>query len=198
MDTNFRIDKSRVLDKFREYISTHSTKEDEFANKSGKQVPDRSRYIILDKVKSLYSWVLEQIKLDLRRTYIHNDAMFAEIYNSLQNYVNNKIRSTTDGQLHLNVNNKYTFNGEHQQYEDYLVINKNKTYDVMKNVIDELNNVLAGQAIEDEGKPILRDISEEETVEVDEELLDEIAEEILDEIGYDGLVGIMQELTDEV
>ena len=38
-----------------------------------KNTDNTSGYFILDRIRGLYHWVIDQSKLDLRRKYIHDD-----------------------------------------------------------------------------------------------------------------------------
>lgn len=155
---HYVINKKDIINKFREYINKKITKADTFDPKHGKEVSPLDKYETLSNVLLLYKWLLNNIKLDLRRHYIHSDESFSEIYNKLTSHINNKIRSGKQGAIYLSVNNgKYFFTGNNQQYKDMLVKNKNTLVNVMRSIIDELNSVLDGTVPEEQDKVMLRD-----------------------------------------
>lgn len=159
----FQLNKNDLIAKFREHIKrTSDEKEDNFDASKAKKVNPLDKYETLINVRRLYDWVLDNSKIELRRTYIHNDQAYNDVKNTLQSRVKNKIRSKSDGTLMLNINNgKFIFSGDPEQYKENLVKNKNKLVNVMRAVIDELNSVLSGQAPEEEGRVMLRDTAEQ-------------------------------------
>ena len=153
----FQIDKKEILSKFKELVNKHSEREDDYNPEHARSTNNPTGYYILDRVRSLYHWIIEQIKIELRRKYIQDDEQFKKVFGNLENYARNKIRAQKDGTMYLRVNNQLTFLGDEKTYRENLVQSKNKQLSVVKKIIDEFNGVLAGKEEEDENKPVLND-----------------------------------------
>ena len=166
----------------------HAEREDDYNPAHSRTTDHPSGYFILDRIRALYHWVIEEIKIDLRREYINNDDKYKKVVGELENYARNKIRAETDGTMYLRVNNKLTFSGDKKQYRDELVQSRNKQISVVKNIVDELNNFLRNEPPEDENKPILNDMSLKRTYK--EHSASEIADIILQEVPQDYLLEI--------
>ena len=69
----FQIDKKEILSKFRKFANKHAEREDDYNPAHSRTTDHPSGYFILDRVRALYHWVIEEIKIDLRRKYIDND-----------------------------------------------------------------------------------------------------------------------------
>ena len=182
----FQIDKKEILSKFGNLADKHAERADSYNPSHSRTTTNPSGYFILDRIRALYHWVIEEIKIDLRREYINNDDKYKKIFGELENYARNKIRSESDGTMYLKVNNKLTFRGDKKQYRDLLVQSRNKQVSVVKNIVDELNNFLRKEEPEDENKPILNDMSLKRTYK--EHTADEIADIILQEVPEDYLL----------
>ena len=184
----FQIDKKEILSKFRKFANKHAEREDDYNPAHSRTTDHPSGYFILDRVRALYHWVIEEIKIDLRRKYIDNDDKYKKVFGELENYARNKIRAESDGTMYLRVNNKLTFRGDKKQYRDELVQSINKQISVVKNIVDELNNFLRNEEPEDENKPILNDMSLKSIYK--EHSAEEIADVILQEVPEDYLLEI--------
>ena len=184
----FQINKKEILSKFRSLANKHAEREDDYNPSHSRTTDHPSGYFILDRVRALYHWVIEEIKIDLRREYIDNDDKYKKVVGDLENYARNKIRAQNDGTMYLRVNNKLTFSGDKKQYRDELVQSINKQISVVKNIVDELNAFLRNEEPEDENKPILNDTSLKRTYK--EHTAEEIADIILEEIPEDYLLEI--------
>ena len=184
----FQIDKKEILSKFRNFANKHAEREDDYNPSHSRTTSHPSGYFILDRVRALYHWVIEEIKIDLRREYINNDDKYKKVFGELENYARNKIRAESDGTMYLRVNNKLTFRGDKKQYRDELVQSINKQISVVKNIVDELNNFLRNEEPEDENKPILNDMSLKSIYK--EHSAEEIANIILQEVSEDYLLEI--------
>ena len=187
-EKNFQIDKKEILSKFKDLANKHAEREDDYNPAHSRTTDHPSGYFILDRVRALYHWVIEEIKIDLRREYINNDDKYKKVAGELENYARNKVRAETDGTMYLRVNNKLTFSGDKKQYRDELVQSRNKQISVVKNIVDELNNFLRNEPPEDENKPILNDMSLKRTYK--EHSASEIADIILQEVPEDYLLEI--------
>ena len=184
----FKIDKKEILSKFRNFANKHAEREDDYNPAHSRTTDHPSGYFILDRIRALYHWVIEEIKIDLRREYIDNDDKYKKVVGDLENYARNKIRAQNDGTMYLRVNNKLTFSGDKKQYRDELVQSRNKQISVVKNIVDELNAFLRKEEPEDENKPILNDMSLKRTYK--EHTAEEIADIILQEVPKDYLLEI--------
>ena len=184
----FKIDKKEILSKFRNFANKHAEREDDYNPAHSRTTDHPSGYFILDRIRALYHWVIEEIKIDLRREYIDNDDKYKKVVGDLENYARNKIRAQNDGTMYLRVNNKLTFSGDKKQYRDELVQSINKQISVVKNIVDELNAFLRNEEPEDENKPILNDMSLNRTYK--EHTAEEIADIILQEVPKDYLLEI--------
>ena len=187
----FQIDKKEILSKFKELVNKHSEREDDYNPEHARSTNNPTGYYILDRVRSLYHWIIEQIKIELRRKYIQNDEQFKKVVGNLENYARNKIRAQKDGTMYLKVNNQLTFSGDKKQYRDELVQSRNKQISVVKKIVDELNNFLRDEEPEDENKPILNDTSVKRTYK--EHTAEEVANIILQEIPEDYLLEITEQ-----
>ena len=187
-EKNFQIDKKEILSKFKDLANKHAEREDDYNPNHSRTTDHPSGYFILDRIRALYHWVIEEIKIDLRREYINNDDKYKKAIGELENYARNKIRAEKDGTMYLRVNNKLTFRGDKKQYRDELVQSRNKQISVVKNIVDELNNFLRNEPPEDENKPILNDMSLKRTYK--EHSASEIADIILQEVPQDYLLEI--------
>ena len=184
----FKIDKKEILSKFRNFANKHAEREDDYNPAHSRTTDHPSGYFILDRIRALYHWVIEEIKIDLRREYIDNDDKYKKVVGDLENYARNKIRAESDGTMYLRVNNKLTFRGDKKQYRDELVQSRNKQISVVKKIVDELNAFLRKEEPEDENKPILNDMSLKRTYK--EHTAEEIADIILQEVPKDYLLEI--------
>tara|TARA_R110000765_G_scaffold157880_1_gene261317 strand:+ start:320 stop:1057 length:738 start_codon:yes stop_codon:yes gene_type:complete len=182
----FQIDKKEILSKFKRLANKHAEREDDYNPSHSRTTSHPSGYFILDRIRALYHWVIEEIKIDLRRKYIHDDKQYKKVFGELENYARNKIRSESDGTMYLRVNNKLTFRGDKKQYRDELVQSRNKQVSVVKKIIDELNAFLRDQEPEDENKPVLNDATLKSIYK--EHTADEIADIILQEVPEDYLL----------
>ena len=190
----FQIDKKEILSKFRNFANKHAEREDDYNPQHSRTTNNPTGYFILDRIRSLYHWIIEQIKIDLRRKYIHDDKQFKKVVGNLENYARNKIRAQKDGTMYLRVNNQITFSGDKKQYREELVQSVNKQISVVKKIIDELNAFLRNEEPEDDNKPILNDISLKRTYK--EHTAEEVANIILQEVPEDYLLEITEQKFD--
>ena len=170
---SFKINKKSTVDDFRSYIKKFDKPSDDYQPKHAKKLVTPTKYFVLDKIRSLYQWVLQNSLLDLRRTYIHNDDDFRQFKGDLENYIRNKIRSQSDGAIYIQVKD-LKFYGDQDQYKQWLVSNKTKLLSVIRKIIDELNDYLEGNPIEDDNKPVLNGSLYEE-VDVEEPAIEELS-----------------------
>ena len=187
----FQINKKNVLSKFKDFADKHTERADEYNPKNAKPIDTHRNYFILDRIRALYHWVIEQSKIDLRRKYIHDTDEYKKVLGKLESYARNKIKSEKDGTMYLRVNNQLTFKGDEKTYRDYLVQNKNKQMSVVKKMIDELNGVLAGEEIEDDNKPILNDTFSKRVYK--EHTAEEVADIILKQVTDDYLLEVAEQ-----
>lgn len=157
MTTDFRIDKDKLVEKFKSYLDQYvSDDEKEFQPKSAKET-QYSKLDILRKVQKIYLWVLNNSLLNLRQMYIHDDEQFKNIKHSIESYISNKVRTRSDGQLYLNVPGLCQFSGDKEEYMEWIVWNKKNQERLIRKIIDELNNFISGNVEDDGGRPILND-----------------------------------------
>ena len=88
---NFQIDKKDTLEEFREFVKRFDTKYSNYKPKHSKRLDTPTPFFILDRIRSLYAWVLDSCMLSLRKQYIHDDAGFRKVRNKIDHYINNKI-----------------------------------------------------------------------------------------------------------
>lgn len=195
MNLNYKIDKEQILKKFKDYVNSHTDRGDRY-NSKGKDVQYRSDYVTLEKIKTLYMFVINNIKIDLRRELIHDDKLFFKVMNNLLNRVNNKIRTKTATSLFISVGveNPIVFDGSEDQYEEYFVFNKTKQAQVMRKIIDELNATLTGDVPEEEGKTIINsnDIPKNPSNIVEGMSKEEIADKLIKSINPDYVLEIFK------
>ena len=187
----FQIDKKDIVSKFKEFAFEHSKRADDYNPNNAKHVDNHRNYFVLDRIRALYHWIINEAKLDLRRKYIHDDKEYKKVLGKLESYARNKIKAETDGTMYLRVNNQLTFRGDEETYRDHLVQNKVKQFSTIKKMIDELNGVLAGKEIEDNNKPILNDDSPKRVYK--EHTAEEVADIILKQVSDDYLLEIAEQ-----
>jgi hypothetical protein len=96
-----------------------------------------------------------------------------------------------------------TFDGNQDQYKDYLVTNKTKLFSLIKKMVDDLNAFLNGEAEVDENKPVLNDDHIKEEVVEEEPVIEEEAPPVVEEdkqifIGVSlSLKGLIEEINNE-
>ena len=204
---NFQINKNKTVDDFKTYIKKFEKPEDDYNPKHAKKISTPSNYYVLDRVRSLYQWVLRNSILDLRHSYIHNDDDFKQLKGDIENYIRNKIRSRSDGTIYMKVKD-IVFDGSQEQYKDYLVKNKTKLISVVRKIVDDINGFINGEAEFDKNKPVLNDefikeeVVEEEVVVEEEEQPEEkpvVEEEKKIFIGVSlSLKSLMEEINNEL
>ena len=187
----FQIDKKDIVSKFKELAMKHSKRADDYNPNNAKHVDNHRNYFVLDRIRALYHWIINEAKLDLRRKYIHDDKEYKKVLGKLESYARNKIKAETDGTMYLRVNNQLTFRGDEETYRDHLVQNKVKQFSTIKKMIDELNGVLAGKEIEYNNKPILNDDSPKRVYK--EHTAEEVADIILKQVSDDYLLEIAEQ-----
>ena len=194
---SYKIEKQKIVKKFKDFVDSKSSKEDDFGNNSKKkQVGPLDRYEILLQFRYLYEWLLNNIKLDIRRSYIHDDAVFKKTYSKLQNHINNKIRTNSQGNIYLSVNNdKVKLFGTPKEQDHYITANKNNLVNLFRQIVDEIISLLNDELPEDPNRVMLRDhikLRQDEWVDSikDKVTADKIAENILMHIPEDILVSI--------
>ena len=169
---NFKINKNKTVDDFKEYIKKFEKDTDQFKPKNAKKLASPNNYHVLDRIRSLYEWVLHNAILDLRHSYIHNDNEFKQMKGDAENYIRNKIRTKSDGVIYIKVKDIF-FDGNQDQYKEYFVHNKTKLFSVIRKIVDDLNSFFDGTAEVDRNKPVLNDDRLREEIEeiVEEELV---------------------------
>ena len=180
---HFEINKKNTVEKFRDYVKKFDDRSDQYDPEYGKKTNTPTNYYVLDRIRSLYQWVLQDSMLNLRHFYIHDDDEFKKIKGDVENFIRNKIRSRSDGTIYLKVGS-IEFNGSKEQYKEYIVKNRSKLLSVIRKIVDDLNSFFAGEDEKDSNKPILNDINivkEEEVEQPVEEPDVESTEEVLEE-----------------
>ena len=180
---HFEINKKNTVEKFRDYVKKFDDRSDQYDPEYGKKTKTPTNYYVLDRIRSLYQWVLQDSMLNLRHFYIHDDDEFKKIKGDVENFIRNKIRSRSDGTIYLKVGS-IEFNGSKEQYKEYIVKNRSKLLSVIRKIVDDLNSFFAGEDEKDSNKPILNDINivkEEEVEQPVEEPEVESTEEVVEE-----------------
>ena len=199
---NFQINKNKTVDDFKNYIKKFEKPEDDYNPSNAKKLQTPSNYYVLDRIRSLYQWVLKNSILDLRHSYIHNDDEFKQLKGDIENYIRNKIRSRSDGLIYMKVKD-VTFDGNQDQYKDHLVKNKTKLFSLIRKIVDDLNGFLNGEAEVDKNKPVLNDDHIREEVVEEEPVIEEEAPPVVEEdkqIFIEvslSLKGLMEEISNE-
>jgi len=152
----FQIDKKKLVNRFKDYVKKFDDKYDNYKPSNSKQLDSPTRYYVLDRIRSLYHWVVSEIILDLRHEFIHDDVAFAKLKGELDNYIRNKIRMNSNGELYLRIKD-VEFDGSREQYKDYILQNRSKLISLFGKIIDELNSLFSGDLELDKNKPILND-----------------------------------------
>ena len=134
---NFKINKNKTVDDFKEYIKKFEKPEDDYNPKHAKKISTPNNYHVLDRIRSLYEWVLHNAILDLRHIYIHSDNEFKQLKGDAENYIRNKIRTKSDGVIYLKVKD-IIFDGNQEQYKEYIVHNKTKLLSVIRKIVDRI------------------------------------------------------------
>ena len=199
---NFQFNKNKTVDDFKRYIKKFEKPEDDYNPSNAKKLQTPSNYYVLDRIRSLYQWVLKNSILDLRHNYIHNDDEFKQLKGDIENYIRNKIRSRSDGLIYMKVKD-VTFDGNQDQYKDHLVKNKTKLFSLIRKIVDDLNGFLNGEAEVDKNKPVLNDDYIREEVVEEVPVIEEEAPAVVEEerkifIGISlSLKGLMEEISNE-
>ena len=199
---NFQINKNKTVDDFKNYIKKFEKPEDDYNPSNAKKLQTPSNYYVLDRIRSLYQWVLKNSILDLRHNYIHNDDEFKQLKGDIENYIRNKIRSRSDGLIYMKVKD-ITFDGNQDQYKDHLVKNKTKLFSLIRKIVDDLNGFLNGEAEVDKNKPVLNDDYIREEVVEEVPVIEEEAPAVVEEerkifIGISlSLKSLMEEISNE-
>tara|TARA_R110002072_G_scaffold13980_13_gene58330 strand:+ start:1718 stop:2329 length:612 start_codon:yes stop_codon:yes gene_type:complete len=199
---NFQFNKNKTVDDFKRYIKKFEKPEDDYNPSNAKKLQTPSNYYVLDRIRSLYQWVLKNSILDLRHNYIHNDDEFKQLKGDIENYIRNKIRSRSDGLIYMKVKD-ITFDGNQDQYKDHLVKNKTKLFSLIRKIVDDLNGFLNGEAEVDKNKPVLNDDYIREEVVEEVPVIEEEAPAVVEEerkifIGISlSLKSLMEEISNE-
>ena len=199
---NFQFNKNKTVDDFKRYIKKFEKPEDDYNPSNAKKLQTPSNYYVLDRIRSLYQWVLKNSILDLRHNYIHNDDEFKQLKGDIENYIRNKIRSRSDGLIYMKVKD-VTFDGNQDQYKDHLVKNKTKLFSLIRKIVDDLNGFLNGEAEVDKNKPVLNDDYIREEVVEEVPVIEEEAAAVVEEerkifIGVSlSLKSLMEEISNE-
>ena len=199
---NFQFNKNKTVDDFKRYIKKFEKPEDDYNPSNAKKLQTPSNYYVLDRIRSLYQWVLKNSILDLRHNYIHNDDEFKQLKGDIENYIRNKIRSRSDGLIYMKVKD-VTFDGNQDQYKDHLVKNKTKLFSLIRKIVDDLNGFLNGEAEVDKNKPVLNDDYIREEVVEEAPVIEEEAPAVVEEerkifIGISlSLKSLMEEISNE-
>ena len=169
----FQINKKKTVESFREYTKKFEKPQDDYHPKHAKKLVTPTKYFVLDRIRSLYQWVLENSILELRHHFIHNDDDFKLAKGQAENFIRNNIRSQSDCNIYMKVKD-LTFDGSQEQYKDWIVQNKTRLLSVIRKIVDDLNGFFEGAVDEDSNKPVLNGSLYEE-VEV-EEPVEEVVE----------------------
>ena len=199
---NFQFNKNKTVDDFKRYIKKFEKPEDDYNPSNAKKLQTPSNYYVLDRIRSLYQWVLKNSILDLRHNYIHNDDEFKQLKGDIENYIRNKIRSRSDGLIYMKVKD-ITFDGNQDQYKDHLVKNKTKLFSLIRKIVDDLNGFLNGEAEVDKNKPVLNDDYIREEVVEEAPVVEDKTKAVVEEerkifIGISlSLKSLMEEISNE-
>ena len=199
---NFQFNKNKTVDDFKRYIKKFEKPEDDYNPSNAKKLQTPSNYYVLDRIRSLYQWVLKNSILDLRHNYIHNDDEFKQLKGDIENYIRNKIRSRSDGLIYMKVKD-VTFDGNQDQYKDHLVKNKTKLFSLVRKIVDDLNGFLNGEAEVDKNKPVLNDDYIKEEVVEEAPVVEDKTKAVVEEerkifIGISlSLKSLMEEISNE-
>ena len=174
----FQINKKKTVEAFRAYAKKFDRPQDDYHPKHAKKIVTPTKYFVLDRIRSLYQWVLQDSILELRHHFIHNDDDFKLAKGQAENFIRNKVRSQSDGAIYMKVKD-ITFDGSQEQYKVWIVENKTKLLSVIRKIVDDLNNFFDGNADDDPNKPVLNgSLYEEVEVEVEEEPVEEVVEPV--------------------
>ena len=70
---HFEINKKNSIEKFRDYVKKFDDRDDQYDPEHCKKTKTPTNYYVLDRIRSLYQWVLQDSMLNLRHFYIHDD-----------------------------------------------------------------------------------------------------------------------------
>jgi len=160
----FQINKKKTVEAFRAYAKKFDRPQDDYHPKHAKKIVTPTKYFVLDRIRSLYQWVLEDSILELRHHFIHNDEEFKLAKGQAENFIRNKVRSQSDGAIYMKVKD-ITFDGSQEQYKVWIVENKTKLLSVIRKIVDDLNSFFDGTAEIDRNKPVLNDDRLREEIE---------------------------------
>ena len=104
----FQIDKKDTVSKFKDFVRNHSERADSYNPSNAKHVDNHRNYFILDRIRALYHWIINEAKLNLRRKYIHDDKEYKKVLGKLESYARNKIKSEKDGTISKDQHRDYS------------------------------------------------------------------------------------------
>lgn len=141
--------------KFISKLDTNST----LVNRLSRNASLDSRMENLKKIIYLYKFVLEESKMWLRRNLIADDEAYQAVISKIENLINNKIKIEADGTLYININDELKFNGEKEQYLEWLVNKKRNQFKIFKAIVKEIDDALNGVFVADENKTAIFDLT---------------------------------------
>lgn len=153
----FQIDKKFVIDAYKGFLDKKGIGKNYDTDLDLNRKKDHSVYDVLTKVLDMYKLIRKFALVQARREFIHDDKAFDGVKGILHTCIRNKIRTSAQGSLYINVNSNISFSGEVDEYEKWIVNDKNKTYSLIRNIVDEYNSCLRGEEIKDDNKPLLND-----------------------------------------
>ncbi len=113
----------------------------------------------LYRVQQLYFDIIGLIDNKIREKYIHDEKELENVRNKMKNRADNKVRSDSQGQLFVQIDRIY-YTGTAKEYEKYFSSTKKIFNKVLKEISNELLDVVNDKAFEEEGKSIKFDNSQ--------------------------------------
>ena len=111
----------------------------------------------LYRVQQLYYDVIRAMDRQLRAKYGHDDELLLKMKNMLGDRADNKIRSDSQGEMHVQINNKHFYTGSAKEHEKLFKSTKKIFNSVLKEIGQELLDVINNKAKQEEGKPLKND-----------------------------------------
>lgn len=113
----------------------------------------------LKRILKLYSQIANKIVSDFRKTLIHDDKQYQQIVNSIESYLDNKIRVLEDGAFQVNINGKYICDGSEESYISLFKNGKKRFRQVFLEITKELLKIISSKenSVKENGKSYLVD-----------------------------------------
>lgn len=153
----FQIDKSFVVNSYKDYLQKKDVGKNYDNDSQFNKNKGISIYSVLTKILDMYKLIRKFSFVQARKEYIHDEEEFEKIKAALHTNIRNKIRTSPQGSLYITVNGNISFSGDDEEYKKWIVNDKNKTFSLIRNIVDEFNKTLRGEEIKDNNKPLLND-----------------------------------------